>query len=252
MKKILFLLSVLFVISGCKPGEIGSSGNKEKTEKLVLKKMLENDFDFDWFSAKIKTNYQSPEESMTVTLQVKIEKDKAIWISGQKFGLEGVRLLIEKDSIRVLNRIERTYTVTDFSYIANEFNLPANFQAVQDFLLGNALKMSKNAVYNLKEDDIQTVLIGVENNLRATYKLNKLNYNLENFFLEDTEAQRQMTAKQLGYETIAGKGDFAYLREIEMTDEKNETIAVEMSYSRVEFDVPQTMSFDVPSSYKRL
>ena len=179
MKNILLLLSILFVISGCKPGEVTGDGNKEKTEKLVLKKMLENDFDFNWFSAKIKANYQGVDESMTVTLQVKIEKDKAIWISGQKFGLEGVRLLIEQDSIRVLNRLERTYMVTDFSYIADKFNLPANFTAVQDFLVGNALKMGKNAVYNLKEDEIQTVLIGVENNVRATYALNKLNYNLE-------------------------------------------------------------------------
>jgi hypothetical protein len=251
MKNILLLLSILFVISGCKPGELTGS-NHEKTEKLVLKKMLENDIDFKWFSAKIKTNYQSTEQSMAVNLQVKIEKDKAIWISGQKFGLEGVRLLIEQDSIQVLNRLERTYMVTDFSYLAKEFNLPANFAAVQDFLIGNALKMSKNAVYNLNEDGIQTVLIGIEGNLRATYALNKLNYNLENFLLEDTETRRQITAKQLGYETIEGKGDFAYLREIELKDEKDEISSVEMSYSRVEFDVPQTMSFDVPSGYKRL
>lgn len=251
MKNILLLLSILFVISGCKPGEVTGDGNKEKTEKLVLKKMLENDFDFNWFSAKIKANYQGVDESMTVTLQVKIEKDKAIWISGQKFNLEGIRLLIEQDSIRVLNRLERTYMVTDFSYIADKFNLPANFTAVQDFLVGNALKMGENAVYNLKEDDLQTLLIGVENNLRATYTLNKLNYNLENLFLEDTEANRQMTAKQLGYETIEGKGDFSYLREIELKDEKSEIVTVQMSYSRVDFDVSQTMSFDVPSSYKR-
>jgi hypothetical protein len=251
MKNILLLLSILFVISGCKPGEI-VNGDREKTEKFVLKKVAESDFDFDWFSAKIKTNYQSAEQSMAVTLQVKIEKDKAIWISGQKFGLEGVRLLIEQDSIRVLNRLERTYMVTDFSYIAKQFNLPANFNAVQDFLVGNALKMGKNTVYNLKEDETQTVLIGIEDNLRATYALNKLNYNLENFLLEDTETNRQMMTKQLDYETIEGKGDFAYLREIELKDEKAEMITVEMSYSKVDFDVPQTISFDVPSSYKRL
>jgi hypothetical protein len=112
--------------------------------------------------------------------------------------------------------------------------------------------MGKNTVYNLKEDETQTVLIGVEDNLRATYALNKLNYNLENFLLEDTETNRQMMTKQLDYETIEGKGDFAYLREIELKDEKAEMITVEMSYSKVDFDVPQTISFDVPSSYKRL
>lgn len=252
MKNILLLLSILLVISSCKPGEVTNGGNKKKTEKLVLKKMIENDIDFAWFSAKVKANYQSPAQSMTVTLQVKIEKDKAIWISGQKFGLEGIRLLIEQDSIQVLNRLERSYMVTDFSYIEKEFNLPANFEAVQDFLIGNALKMGDDAVYNLKDAELQTVLIAVENTLRATYALNKLTYNLESFQLDDTETNRQMTTKQSGYEAVEGKGDFAYLRQVEFKDEKSESASVDMSFSRVDFDIPKTMSFSVPSSYKRL
>ncbi|MFT6148741.1 MAG: hypothetical protein ACJAUH_001427 [Saprospiraceae bacterium] len=252
MKNILLLLSILLVISSCKPGEVANGGNKKKTEKLVLKKMIESDIDFAWFSAKVKANYQSPAQSMTVTLQVKIEKDKAIWISGQKFGLEGVRLLIEQDSIQVLNRLERSYMVTDFSYIEKEFNLPANFEAVQDFLIGNALKMGDDAVYNLKDAELQTVLIAVENTLRATYALNKLTYNLEFFQLDDTETNRQMTTKQSGYEVVEGKGDFSYLRQVEFKDEKSESASVDMSFSRVDFDIPKTMSFSVPSSYKRL
>lgn len=251
MKNILFLISFLVVISGCKPGEVVNKG-KEKTETVILKKMIDNDIDFDWFSSKIKTDYKSGDESMSVTLQVKIEKDKQIWISGQKFGLEGMRMLIDQDSIRVLNRLKRTYEVTDFSYIAKEFNLPANFEAIQNFLVGNALKLGDDAVYNLKNSEIQTILIGVENNLRATYSLNKLNFNLEEFLLEDTKASRQVLAKQLDYQKIDKKGDFSYLREIELSSEKTENIFVKMAYSRVEFDEKKSMSFTVPSSYKRL
>lgn len=251
MKNILFLISFLVVISGCKPGEVVNKG-KEKTETVILKKMIDNDIDFDWFSSKIKTDYKSGDESMSVTLQVKIEKDKQIWISGQKFGLEGMRMLIDQDSIRVLNRLKRTYEVTDFSYIAKEFNLPANFEAIQNFLVGNALKLGDDAVYNLKNSEIQTILIGVENNLRATYSLNKLNFNLEEFLLEDTKASRQVLAKQLDYQKIDKKGDFSYLREIELSSEETENIFVKMAYSRVEFDEKKSMSFTVPSSYKRL
>lgn len=251
MKNILFLISFLVVISGCKPGEVVNKG-KEKTETVILKKMIDNDIDFDWFSSKIKTDYKSGDESMSVTLQVKIEKDKQIWISGQKFGLEGMRMLIDQDSIRVLNRLKRTYEVTDFSYIAKEFNLPANFEAIQNFLVGNALKLGDDAVYNLKNSEIQTILIGIENNLRATYSLNKLNFNLEEFLLEDTKASRQVLAKQLDYQKIDKKGDFSYLREIELSSEETENIFVKMAYSRVEFDEKKSMSFTVPSSYKRL
>lgn len=251
MKNILLLLSFLVIVTGCKPGEVVEE-KKISSERFALKKMIENDIDFEWFSSKIRTNYKSSSESMTVTLQVKIEKDKRIWISGQKFGLEGVRMLIDQDSIRILNRLKQTYQVADFSYIAQEFNLPANFEAVQDFLIGNSLKLGKDAVYKLKDDVAQLILIGVENNLRATYHLNKLNYAVEEFWLEETGANRQVITRQLDYQDIEGKGLFSYLREMELKTSETESVSVRMEYSRVVFDESKSMSFTVPSSYKRL
>lgn len=251
MKNILFLIAILAFVSSCKPTE-GTGDNKKKTEKFVLKKMMENAIDFEWFSAKIKTNYQSPEESFSATLQVKIEKDKQIWISGQKFGLEGVRMLIDQDSIRILNRLKRTYQVADFSYIQEEFNLPANFQAVQNFLVGNPLKMSNSATYKLKEDAVMTLLIAIENNLRATYGLNNESYNLESFTLEDIESSRKVIARQLDYQDTETHGDFSFLREIDLKSTETEKISIVMTYSRVNFDVEKSMNFSVPSSYERL
>ncbi len=251
MKNIMLFIIIFAIVSSCKRTEIGNN-TSIKIEDSILKKMLAKDIDFKWFTAKIKTNYQSPEESMTMTLQVRIEKNKAIWISGQKFNMEGVRVLIKQDSIHVLNRIERTYQVMDFSYIAKEFNLPANFSAVQDFFVGNVLKMSNNAIYNIKEDDNQTILIGVDKHLRATYALNKLNFNLENFLLEDTEAKRQMITKQSDYQIVDKKGNFAYLREIELKSKETSDVSVIMEFSKVEFDTPKDIDFQVPSNYKSI
>lgn len=251
MKNILFLVAILAFISSCKPTE-GTGETKKLTEKFVLKKMVDNSIDFNWFSAKIKTNYQGPEESFSATLQVKIEKDKQIWISGQKFGFEGVRMLIDQDSIRIINRLEKTYQVTDFSYLQKEFNLPANFQSVQDFLVGNPLMMSKDAMYRLQNDTAKIALDGIEGNVMVSYILDKMSYKLENFTLKDTEANRKMTARQLDYQPTEKHGDFSYLREIELESEETQKVSVVMTYSRVDFDEQKTMSFSVPSSYERL
>lgn len=251
MRNILFLIAVLAFISGCKPTE-GTGDTKKLTEKFVLKKMKDNSIDFNWFSAKIKTNYKSPEESISATLQVKIEKDKQIWISGQKFGFEGVRMLINKDSIQIINRLEKTYQVADFSYIQREFNLPANFEAVQNFLVGNPLMMGEDAMYRLENDTARIFLNGIDDNLAVSYILNKMSYKLENFTLEDTTANRKVTTRQLDYQPTEKHGDFSFLREIDLESEETDKISVVMTYSRVDFDEEKTMSFSVPSSYKRL
>ncbi|MFK7949705.1 MAG: DUF4292 domain-containing protein [Saprospiraceae bacterium] len=251
MKNILFLIAILSFISSCKPTE-GISETKKLTTKFVLKKMADNSIDFNWFSAKIKTNYKSEKESFSATLQVKMEKDKQIWISGQKFGFEGVRMLIDQDSIRIINRLEKTYQVADFSYIQKEFNLPANFEAVQDFLVGNPLKMTDDAMYRLQNDSSKIILDGIEDNIMFSYILDKMSYKLEKFTLEDTEANRKVITQQLDYQATEKHGDFSFLREINLESEETKDISVVMTYSRVDFDEEKTMSFSVPSSYKRL
>lgn len=252
MKNILFLIiGIIVFVSSCKPTE-GTGEPNKLTEKFVLKKMADNAIDFNWFSAKIKTNYQGADESFTATLQVKIEKDKQIWISGQKFGLEGVRMLIDRDSIRIINRLEKTYQVADFSYIQKEFNLPANFEAVQNLLVGNPLMMSDDAMYRLGNDTAKIVLNGIDNNISFAYVMNRLSYKLEKFTLEDKSANRKVITQQLDYQATDEHGDFSFLREIDLESEETKNISVVMTYSRVDFDEVKTMSFSVPSSYKRL
>jgi hypothetical protein len=239
----------LIAFSGCKPTETTGDGGKV-SKKYVLKKMSENKLDYDWFSAKVRVNYKSKDEAVTATMQVKIEKDKKIWISAQKFGFEGVRVLIEEDSIHILDRLKRTYTVSDFSYIQKELNLPANIKAVQDFIVGNPLALGKDAVYNIKEEALQILLIAVDNNFRATYSIDNISFNLRSLTVEDTEVERLIVVNQFDYAPIENKGDFAYSRDLELKIKLETEATVQMSYSKVEFDETQSMDFRVPSSYK--
>ena len=249
--KNIFVIMFLGIIafSGCKPTEkTGDNGTLSK--KYVLKKMSENDIDYDWFSSKVRVNYKSKDEAVSATMQIKIEKDKKIWVSAQKFGFEGIRVLIEEDSIHILDRLKRTYTVSDFSDIQKELNLPANIQAVQDFIIGNSLKLSKNADYKIKEEALQILLIAVDKNFRATYSLDNTTFNLRSLTVEDLEVDRKIIANQFDYEAIANKEDFAMSRDFELKIGTETEATVILSFSKVEFDEAQTMDFKVPSSYK--
>lgn len=239
----------MITFSGCKPTETTGDG-ETISKRSVLKKMAENNIDYDWFSAKVRVNYKGKDDAITATMQVKIEKDKKIWVSAQKFGFEGMRVLIEKDSIHILDRLKRTYTVSDFSYIQKELNLPANIEAVQDFIVGNSLKLGKNAAYNIKQEALEVLLIAVDKNFRATYFLDKTTFNLRSLMVEDTEADRKIIANQSAYESIADKGDFAMLRDLELKIGAETEATVQMSFSKVDFDEKQNMDFRVPSSYK--
>jgi outer membrane lipoprotein-sorting protein len=250
MKNIFVILLLgMIAFSGCKPTETTGDG-ETLSKKSVLKKMAENDIDYDWFSGKVRVNYKSKDEAVSATMQIKIEKDKKIWVSAQKFGFEGVRVLIEEDSIHILDRLKRTYTVSDFSYIQKELNLPANIQAVQDFIIGNSLKVGKSADYNIKTEALQILLIAVDQNFRATYALDKTTFNLRSLTVEDLGIDRKIIANQSDYQVIANKGDFSMARDFEVKVGVETEATVILSFSKVDFDEAQTMDFRVPSSYK--
>ncbi len=250
MKNIIVILLLgIITFSACKPTE--TTGDDTKlSKKYVLKKMAENDIDYDWFSGKVRVNYKGKDNAVSANMQIKVEKDKKIWVSAQKFGFEGIRVLIEEDSIHILDRLKRTYTVSDFSYIQKELNLPANIQAVQDFIVGNSLKLTKDATYKVKEEALQILLIAIDNNFRATYSIDNTNFNLRSLTVEDLSMDRKIIANQFDYEPIENKGDFAFSRDFELKIGTESEATVQMSFSRVEFDEEQSMDFRVPSSYK--
>ena len=251
MKRImLVLIAVAAVISGCKTVE-GTTNRNRLTEKVVLKKMAGNSVDFESFSARIKTNFESEEESFSATLQVKIEKDKQIWISGQKFGFEGVRLLIRQDSIQIINRLDKTYQVTDFTYLQEEFNLPADFNSIQEMLMGNPLTLSENAVYQLKSDTSEIILNGVDDNFICSFFLNNTSFLLEKMLLIDQNEDRQVVIEQGDYQLTDKNGMFSYLRKVALESEE-EAAQVTMTFSKVEFGKELSMSFSIPKSYERL
>lgn len=77
------------------------------------------------------------QENHEVTLQLRMKKDEAIWISATAMlGMEAGRLLIRPDSISVINRLESTYMVQPFERIHEWLGYELDFAVLQQLLLG--------------------------------------------------------------------------------------------------------------------
>ncbi len=65
-------------------------------------------------------------------------RDSIIWMNAKKFGLEALRVLVTKDSVFVLNRLEKSYQADGLETLRRQFALPEGdvFQLLQNTLLG--------------------------------------------------------------------------------------------------------------------
>src|SRR4029079_4865008 len=110
--------------------------------------ILANRIEFETFSAKINTDYQGGDgKKYDVNVFIRMKKDSLIWISvNGALGIEGMRVLIDKDSVRILNKLDKEYQVRSLEYLTEVAALPLDLHTVQQLIIGNPVFLDSNIV----------------------------------------------------------------------------------------------------------
>ena len=137
IKKI--VLSILLVVfASCKSTKIITNGEVDAnlSSKAVIKSHYANALAFKTISGKMKIDYEDKNASQGFSVSLRMEKDKAIWISAT---LGVVKAYITPNRVSFYNRLDNTYFDGDFSYLSKLLGTELDFEKVQNLLLGEAL-----------------------------------------------------------------------------------------------------------------
>ena len=253
--KNLFLLLVLalFTTISCKTPADGSASNaKKKSAKILGKKMLENQVDFEWFSCKTKIKYQDMRRAQSATAAIRMRKDSLIWVQVTALlGIEAARIYMTPDSIHVLNRLDRSYLTSDFNYIEREFQLPMSFDMIQQIIVGNALFYDPETAKSHVKND-KHVLTCFDDDMRRAFWLEKGTYQLRSMVLEDMIDKQKIVADFDKYKKIDNDYDFAYFRNIQVQSQQTGNVNLELNFTKLDINVEKKFLFDVPDRYKRI
>ncbi|HOH84354.1 MAG TPA: DUF4292 domain-containing protein [Bacteroidales bacterium] len=107
-------------------------------------------FLFHTLSLKFDAEVQSGDENNNFSGNIYVVRDSALWVSVQKFGLEVVRVLITNDSVRMLDRINKSYLAGDFSLISGILKTSIDFDGLQSLITGNDVMSYEDAGYTEK------------------------------------------------------------------------------------------------------
>ena len=147
---ILNLIIPIFIglfLYACKPQEnkikVKVKVNHRST-KFLVKKLIEKEFKFNTLSGKAAVTYDS-EKKTSFKTHLRIKKDSAIWMSITPIlGIEMARVLITKDSVKIISRVDKEYFIGDFEYINKLFNVDLDYQMLEALLTGNSLDFEQN------------------------------------------------------------------------------------------------------------
>jgi len=261
-----FLLIISVVVFSCKTKEKIHHRIVliDRSPRFLFENLKENEFKYDWVTAKFSTIVTSANGSNSFNATLKARKDSIIWMSiSPAFGIEVARIKITKDTVRFINRINSTYFEGDFQVINKMFNVDFDFDMLQAILVGNAFP-------EFEADDFKS-FIDKERYLLSTIRKRKLRktiqkhdslnlvvnsiwlepktFKISKYMYRDFNINRVFEANYSEF-TKVDSLSFPFKIDIKLSGEKSAEIIIQ--YSKVVKDKLQPLPYSVPEKYEKM
>jgi hypothetical protein len=257
LKKILFFGLILIVFSSCKTtSAIGTGNVKKRNTNFLLQKMEENRVSYDWFAAKAKVKFESKDQNISFTTNLRMRHDSLIWIKVQKISIEGLRVKMTPDKIEVLNRQDNKYIVEDFSSIKKQIPIPFGFKDMEDLFAGNPI-MKEGINFEASVDSGCYLLSGnIYNENDKSQKKGEVkiwlnsDYRIVRVFAKIDE--NQINANFADFQPVNEKQLIAFEKDIQIQSPESGEIRLKINFNKVDLNEEQDVKFEVPDHYEKV
>ena len=265
MKSVFTILILVGTLVSCRSTKkIGTAIAKKDTIQLamadakadsamfintLLSDIAANRINFTTFSGKMNIDYRGGDDkNYDVNAVIRMYKDSAIWISANAvLGIEAIRLLVTKDSVKLLNKLEKTYTARSISYLQEITALPLNLTTLQDLIIGNPVYLDSNVVsYSNSENALSITSIG--DLFKNLLTLNKEDKSIQRSKLDDVDVTRNRTADLSYTDYEVKKGPmFSTERRISIAEKKK--LEIKLEFKNYDFDEEVSFPFSIPRNF---
>ncbi len=238
----------LLILSSCKTFKKKRVETKKISLEEVNKKIDLRQFQFDALSAKSKVNASFNGNAQSFNVSFRIKKDSLIWLSASLLGIEGGRALISKDSIKILDRLNKNYVVKPFDYISKAYALPEmDFKTLQDLLVGNLMYYNP-ADATVKIDSGVYLVESKKSHYQNATKINPGSFDIVSTIIQDVVYDQAVTLQYHNYLDV-DQQRFSHDRIIEAS-RGNAKSQININFTKVEVDKALSFPFNVSSKYK--
>jgi len=255
--KSLFFVFSIILLTACNASKKAQKGAEatdlpEMEVDSLLEKLSSNQVAVEWVNAKAKFTFKDDTQTRKFTATIRLRKDSVLWMVVKKLSVEAARVLVDKDSVYVLDRLNKEYYIKSLDYLAEEYHLPADFDALQTMLLGNPYLMEDQKL-TVKSQGNQYQLTGEEEGgLLNDYWINGTTFALERMSFLDLRYERKLDIALEDHELQSEGFIFSNKRMFKMASAKTGAVEVSFNIVESEFNVPKRMPFSISSRYKRV
>lgn len=203
------------------------------------------------FSAKTDVDYREVDgKKYSVTVHIRMVKDSVIWLLvNGPLGIEGLRALITADSVKILDKQNKTYTARSLSYLQEVTALPLDLSSLQNLLIGNAVFLGPEiASYQKLPGAISFLSVG--SFFKNLYTVNEADKLAISSKLDDVNGLRNRTCF-LTYSDYEDKKGPLFSKHRNINVSENKKIDISIQFKQYEFNEKLSFPFNVSEKYKR-
>jgi hypothetical protein len=214
------------------------------------------EIDFRFLTAKSKISFKSPNQDIdNANINIRVRKDSLIWLSVSKLGIEAVRGLITRDSITIIDKIHKEYSVYDFPTLSKQFNFEMNFSLLQALIVGN-LPLPKRPAQKIKNERDYLLLRQSEGKVLVENYIGEQDRKLKKLMVTEQPTKNTL---RLDYDDFTSLNSFLFpytslvtLDYQSRADGQFYQTLLRIKHNKVELvDKNPGFPFTIPASYQR-
>lgn len=217
----------------------------------IMAKVVKKKIDFTTFNAKIKVDYEGQETSQHVTAYLSMKKDSIILLKVVgPLGIVGLQVQITKDSVLVMNKLDKTVKFSSINYLQETTQIPFDFFTLQDVIIGNPIFITNNIIsYKTTNQELLVFMTGKL--FKHLLTLDNVDFKPLHSKLDDIDALQNRTCDITfsNYEIMSAI-QFATFRSISVSQKSK--LDIYLNFKDYKFNEPLNYSFSIPKNYKRL
>ena len=252
------LIAIIFILCSCSTNK-STSNLRTLSANHIIREVEDNRFEFDNLDTKFNVRLEG--NNIGLKGQLKMKNDSVIWISlSLKLGIEVARVMITEDSVKLINRTNKTYFVESVDKFQERLPSEVTMQFLQDILVGNDILLSKNDKFKVTIDDNNYKLESDKNTFWITPKtfkvkscqLSTVSYQQSAISYQQSTVNSQRSTVSVSYDNFQYVNGNLLPTKIILNANEDFDIKLEIDYSDVKVGERLEFPFNISKKFNKI
>ncbi|WP_310991575.1 DUF4292 domain-containing protein [Aequorivita marina] len=249
--KALYFTLIVLLLASC-GGAKKITNIEEASAKQVIASHKAASPDFKTLAGRMKLMYETEDEMQRITVSLRMEKDKHIWVKASILGITIAKVLITPTRVSYYETIGNTYFEGDFALLGEWLGTPINFQQTQNLLLGQSIFTLNPSDYKneIFQNKFKLLPKQQPQNFIHSLFLNPDNLKIASETLSQPNDDRVLSIRYGVYQNLEGQ---YFPKDITInTSEKGKMTKIEINYRKIDLNVNVGFPFKIPQGYEEI